>query len=310
LLQQVVMAADGTGDIFNGLPRRRETAIRFSEAGSSLTTREEYSMRRGHWGALAAVLVGGALQPTEAGAQTGFNGVITFVSARGAGKQDTFVQSTQGRKVRIDGLGPHRGGMIVDNDAKTLMIVDADKQQYMTMTEADAQQMQAMMAPMMDKMKQEQSKASGKFSFSKTGKTETVAGVPCEVWRGQHTGADGEKNEGEACVATGVGFALADLTFNNPMLQQHGPMHEQFEQYRQLVGDNKGILKATSVKNGKTTTELEAIKIERKAVGAETFAPPAGYKEIRMGDMMMQAHKAMQGHANPGKPDTTGQPQR
>jgi hypothetical protein len=119
-------------------------------------------------------------------------------------------------------------------------------------------------------------------------------------------------------VATGVGFALADLTFNNPMLQQHGPMHEQFEQYRQLVGDNKGILKATSVKNGKTTTELEAIKIERKGLGADTFSPPAGYKEIRMGDMMMQAHKAMQmhqggekeGHGYSGKPDTSGQPQR
>jgi Domain of unknown function (DUF4412) len=273
-------------------------------------------MRRRYWGALAALLVGGALQSTEAGAQTGFNGVITFVSARGAGKQDTFVQYTQGRKVRIDGLGPNRGGMIVDNDAKTLMIVDAGKQQYMTMTEADAQQMQAMMAPMMDKMKQEQSKQdSGKLSFSKTGKTETVAGVPCEVWRGRYSAAEGEKNEGEACVATGVGFALADLTFNNPLLQQHGPMHEQFEQYRQLVGPNKGILKATSIKNGKTTTELEAIKIERKALGAGTFAPPAGYKEIRMGDMMMQAHKAMERHQGGeeeghGKPDTSGQSQR
>jgi len=66
------------------------------------------------------------------------------------------------------------------------------------------------------------------------------------------------------------------------------------EQYRQLVGGNKGILKATSIKDGKSTTDFEATKIEPKVVSDSVFAPPPGYKEIRMADMMMQAHGARQ----------------
>ena len=194
--------------------------------------------------------------PGAVGAQTGFNGVITFVNDGKAGKQDTFVQYTKGHKLRLDGFGKSHGWMILDNDAKLMMIVDPDKKQYMTMTEADAKQMQAMMGPMMERMKKRRAEheKKGKLDFANTGKTETVAGVRCEVWRGAYTNEDGDTDEGEACVAPGVGFALGDLTYNNPMTQAGGGASEQFEQYRQLVGGNKGILKATSTKNGKPRT--------------------------------------------------------
>jgi hypothetical protein len=249
----------------------------------------------------AAMPAGGAV------AQTGFNGVITFVNEGSAGKQDTFIQYTKGHKVRLDGFGSHKGAMIVDNDAKVMMMVDPEKKQYMTMTEEDAKQMQAMMGPMMERMKQQQSKkAGGKLSFAKTGKTEMVAGVPCEVYRGEYVDEDGDKDEGEACVATGVGFALDALTFNNPMVQQGGAGYDRMQQFRELVAGNKGILKAKSFKDGKIKTDMEAIKIERKAPGDDMFTPPADYKEIRMADMMMQAHNAMKGmkeKANPGQGD-------
>ena len=39
---------------------------------------------------------------------------------------------------------------------------------------------------------------------------------------------------------------------------------------------------------------MEATKIERKVVSDDAFKPPAGYKEIRMADMMMKAQKSMQ----------------
>ena len=242
---------------------------------------------RSSWSALSvlAVLAAG---PVAAHAQTGFDGVITFVNAGSSGQQDTFVQYTKGHKLRLDGFGRSHGAMIVDNDAKLMMIVDPDKKQYMTMTEADAKQMQAMMGPMMERMKKRRAERgdAGKLDFANTGKTETVAGVRCQVWHGAYTDPNGDKREGEACIAPGVGFALADLTYNNPMLQAGGPAHEEFEQYRQLVGGNKGILKATSVKDGTPRTELEAIKVDRTTVADSLFAPPAGYKEIRMGDMM------------------------
>lgn len=260
---------------------------------------------RGTWRAAAVLLLGGSLPPLTAEAQTGFNGVITFETDR-SGKQDTFVQYTKGHKVRIDGFGSDSGWMIIDNDAKAMMVVQPKKQQYFTMTQEDARQMQAMMGPMMERMKQRRSKEEnkGKLDFANTGKTETVAGVRCQVWHGAYTDEDGDKDEGEACVAPGVGFALADLTYNNPMMQAGGVGHDQFEQYRQLVGGNKGILKATSIKKGKPRTELEAIKIERKVVGDELFAAPAGFKEMRMGDMMMKAQKSMQKPPAQEKPES------
>jgi membrane peptidoglycan carboxypeptidase len=278
------------------------------EAGrTEATLREEQLMMRRYCRAVGVLLVAAAMPAGSALAQTGFNGVITFVNEGSAGKQDTFVQYTKGHKVRLDGFGSQRGAMIVDNDAKVMMMVDPEKKQYMTMTEEDAKQMQAMMGPMMERMKQQQSKkadAGAKVSFAKTGKTETVAGVPCEVYRGEYVEEDGDKDEGEACVATGVGFALDALTFNNPMVQRGGAGYDRMQQFRDLVGGNKGILKAKSFQDGKVKTDMEAIKIERKSPGDDMFTPPAGYKEIRMADMMMQAHNAMKGmKTNPGQGD-------
>jgi len=254
-------------------------------------------MKRGSWATVAVLLVATTVPHGVAVAQTGFNGVITFLNEGSSGKQDTFVQYTKGRKVRFDGFGSSKGSMIVDNDAKVMMMVDPEKKQYMTMTEDDAKQMQAMMGPMMERMKQQSKKADpGKFSFTKTGTTETVAGVPCEDYKGEYVDADGEKSDGEACVAVGVGFALDALTFNNPMIQQGGAGYDRMQQFRALVAGNKGILKAKSYKDGKLKTDMEAVKIDKTSPADTVFAPPAGYKEIRMADMMMQAHKAMGEH--------------
>jgi hypothetical protein len=240
---------------------------------------------------MAAVAAG--MTPATLAAQTGFNGVITFNSSHG-GKPTTFVQTTKGHKVRLDGMGGEKGAMVVDGDAKVMMMVEPEKKQYFTMTEEDMKQSQAMMAPMLERAKAAKShKQPGKYSFSNTGRTETVAGVPCQVWHGVYTGDEGKKDEGDACVANGVGFALAELTFANPMAQRGGTGYEQFEQYRQLVGGNKGILKVTKVEDGKPVTEMEATKIERKLVSDDAFKPPAGYTEVKMGDMMRQAQNAM-----------------
>ncbi len=245
------------------------------------------------WRTAVVLLAAAGLLPGAAAAQTGFNGVITFQGDH-SGKQGTFVQTTKGHKVRIDGFGSDSGSMIVDNDAKVMMMIEPEKKQYMLVTQDDMRQMQAMMGPMLERMKQRQgADKEGSFNFTKTGKSETVAGVPCEVYRGSYVDGEGKNSEGEACVATGVGFALADIMANNPMLQQSG-RHDMMERYRQLVGGNKGILKATTIKDGKPTTEFQATKIEPKVVSDAVFAPPAGYKEVRLADMMMQAHGAME----------------
>ena len=245
-------------------------------------------MRAIHWGTAAVLSAAAWLAGSGAAAQTGFNGVITFTNYSNSGKASTFVQTTKGRKVRLDGMGgSEQGSMIVDGDAKVMMMVEPAKKQYITMTDEDMKQTQAMMGPMMEKRSE-----SGKYSFSNTGRTETVAGVPCQVWRGVRTN-QGKQEEGEACVANGVGFALAELTFANPMAHRGGAGYEQYEQFRQLVGGNRGILKVTKIEDGKPVPQMVATKIERKPVSDDAFKPPAGFTEVKMGDMMKQAQGAM-----------------
>jgi len=261
-------------------------------------------MRRS-WKTVAVLLVASPVPIGVLAAQSSFNGVITFLSKGESGRQDTFVQYTKGNKVRLDGFGATHGAMIIDNDAKVMMMVDPDKKQVMTMTEDDANQMQAMMGSMMKQPGKED--ASDKASFTKTGKSETVAGVRCEIYHGVYVEDDGDKDEGDACVATGVGFRLDAVTFNNPMLQRGGAAAGRMQQFRQLVAGNKGILKAKSYKDGETQTDMEAVKIEPKALGDDVFGVPPGYKEVRLADMMAGAMKGMKmNHGNPqhGEPDT------
>jgi hypothetical protein len=262
-------------------------------------------MRRS-WETVAVLLVAAPMPLRTLTAQSTFNGVITFLSSGESGRQDTFVQYTKGNKVRLDGFGASHGSMIIDNDAKVMMMVDPDKKQVMTMTEDDAKQMQAMMGSMM-KHPEKDDESTGKASFTKTGKTETVAGATCEIYHGVYVEADGEKNEGDACIAPAVGFRLDAVTFNNPMLMHGGAGAARMQQFRQLVAGNKGILKAKSYEGGKLKTDMEAVKIEPKALGDDMFGVPPGYKEVRLADMMagaMNHMKMNQGNPQHGQPDT------
>lgn len=228
-------------------------------------------------------------------AQTGFDGVITFRQDRD-GKLSTFVQTTKGRKVRLDGFGSDSGSVIVDGDAKVIMMVQPRQKKYLVMTEEDAKQMAAMMGPVAERMKAEHSETEpGSISFANTGRKETVAGVSCEVWHGTYSGGQkAGKQQGDACLAQGVGFALAEIIDAVPVMKRGQPGWGQMEQYRELTAGGKGILKASTTADGKATTELEATKIEPKVVSDDAFKPPAGFQEIRVGEMMMNAMKQMQ----------------
>ena len=231
--------------------------------------------------ALAALSLGAA----PAVAQTAFEGVITFRLTEPNGKQTEMIQTTKGRRLRIDGMAESpRGpgvGMIMDGDAgRMVMLMPADKR-AMVMTKADMDRMAAMAKEMgVD----DEAAAAGKApDFKKTGRTETVAGVRCEVWAGAF--ADGDrKREGEVCLADGVGFAVLDAMASNPMLGRGAS--NVLARYRSLVGPNKGILKIVAIEGGVRKVQLEATQIERKSVDDAAFAIPAGYTEVNMGQMM------------------------
>lgn len=111
-------------------------------------------MRIMRWATVAAAIAAGSLPAGESAAQTGFDGVITFMQQGSSGKPTTVVQTSKGRKLRLDGFGADSGAMIIDGDAKTMMMIQPKERQYVVMTEEDAKQMAAMMGPMSERMKQ------------------------------------------------------------------------------------------------------------------------------------------------------------
>ncbi len=241
-----------------------------------------------------------AIGATPVAAQTGFEGVITFRQLKKSdGTYTMMVQTTKGHKVRWQGMGGDSSVMIFDGDAHSMIVVQPEKKIYMTVTEADMEQMAAMMKPMADRMKDKKSgsdKDKDKdfdIDVKNTGRTETVAGVRCEVWHGTTT-EDGKKKEGEACVAPGVGLAVYDFMVNNPMTRgQKGRFDTMMAKYKQVLSGGKGLLKMTTIENGKTTVDMEATKIEKRSVSDDAFKPPAGYTGQSMGQMMMQAQQQM-----------------
>lgn len=246
--------------------------------------------------ACALALTTVVVAPVPAAAQTGFEGVITFQQYhKSDGTHSTMVQTTKGHKVRWDGMGGQGSTMIFDGDSHTMIIVEPGKKSYMTVTQADMDQMAAMMKPMADRMKQKKgSDDDFKVDLKNTGRTETVAGTRCEVWHGTTT-EDGKAKEGEACVAKGVGFAVYDVMLNNPMTRQmRGSMEESMAKYKEMMSGGKGLLKMTSIEDGKPTVDMVATKIERKSVSDDAFKPPAGYTGQSMGQMMQHAAQQMQ----------------
>ena len=149
-------------------------------------------------------LAGLAQARSDGGRAAGFNGVITFRATKRREAGHVRSDDEGPNKVRLDGFGSSQGTMIIDNDAKIMIIVEPDEEAVHDddpgRRQADAGHDGA------DDGAHEASSARRirrKYKFEKTGKTEIVAGAPCEVWHGEYSGEDGEKDEGEACVAHG-----------------------------------------------------------------------------------------------------------
>ena len=255
---------------------------------------------------IAAVAL--AASAARADAQAGFEGISTFVMrSKQGGKIDTIQQTTKGKSVRMDGMnrsGKNGGGMIIDGDKKRFIVIDDNDKTAMIMSQADQEKMKAMtegMTANMPKSRPAQAAAEKGMDIVKTGRMETVAGVRCEVYHGVSTGKD-NKSEGDICVADGVGFGMFSAFASNPMFQQSG--NKQFDQFRKMLGDGKGVIKATSTENGKSYVSIELIKLDKKKVADSAFEPPAGYQVRSMGDMMQGAADAMEKmkKARGGKP--------
>ncbi len=226
-------------------------------------------------------------------AQAQVDGVATFVTRTEHGqKSDTVYQTTKGKNLRMDGFGGDKGGggMIIDAEKNRIIVLDASQKTAMVMTKEDQERMRAMSEGMLAGRKKPAVPEFTEPTITKTGRTETVAGVRCE-WYHVVTDRKGKTEEGDACIGE-VGFGIFQAMMSNPMFQGR-QSNNRWEHLRKMVGEGKGLVKATTIEDGKPYVSLELIKLERKSVPASTFEPPAGYKIQSMGDMLQKASGAL-----------------
>ena len=145
--------------------------------------------------------------------------------------------------------------MIIDGTAKTRTVIMPTRRMYMTVPYDPS----ARKPPVGEKPQ---------VTWTRSGKTETVAGVLCEVIHGSGV-EDGKPKEADLCVAKGIGFGGSTGA---------GPFGEALAEFAGLDHTpGEGIVKVTSIEGGKSQVELELIKVDRRSLAAADFQPPAGY---------------------------------
>jgi hypothetical protein len=208
-------------------------------------------------------------------AQSGFEGVIQFKSHFEDEGERTMVQMSKGSKIRFEQHGGESDGetsvAIFDLTSRSMLVLLPTQHAYMSMdlrAQAKAAKKDTAAHPT----------DRNAVKFNRTGRTETVAGVPCEIYHATGT-EDGEPMEGDACLAKGVGFAMFEVASAlKDDEQSQDPVMGMFEEF---VRQDLHVIKMTELKGGKPTVTLEAIKIERKPLDPSLFAPPAGFTEMK-----------------------------
>lgn len=240
---------------------------------------------------ILGVLAGSSLNPALIVAQSGFTGTLlirTTVHAR----QDTMTQRTKGRRTRFDYLCDlvRSCTMIVDGDAHVAWIVEHDRKVYLTITQADDKQLEAMQLTLGAMLEAKAGSDLWDFrglKFAKTGKSEELAGLRCEVWIGRGAGDD----ESEACLGTGgVGIALellADPVAESTSVTGYTETGLPRDRLR------SGLLRIRLVKNGRPST-IEVIRVARAAVNDTLFAPPVGYTEVLAADIIKRMQASLE----------------
>ncbi|MDQ6829729.1 MAG: DUF4412 domain-containing protein [Gemmatimonadota bacterium] len=219
-----------------------------------------------------------------AGAQA-TTGVVTFRVNHAGAPSETITQSIKGNRMRLDmsregSSADKQGAMIMDNDAHTTTVIIPERKQYMVMSANDV----TGMGPMRPRPVPSSSMMPADLKIEKTGRTEVVAGVKCDVYHGSSM-KNGKKEEGEVCVADGVGFAILQMA-NGGMMGGAARSIPQMDQFRDLLKGGRGILKITQIVDGKPVVQLEAIKIDRSAPSDAVFAPPSDYTKFDPSSMM------------------------
>ena len=198
--------------------------------------------------------------------------------------------------VAFTGEDDKAGQLIVDSAAGTTTFVSSEDKSYFVITKEMMQGMAGMMQGMAGMMRRHGADSSGSDEPKATitpGGSSVVAGISCQVFH--YVANDDKHTTGDVCLARGVGMGLFNM---NPFAGMGGMGMRQQErqgiqdrlrrmgQVGQMLQQGYGILKATSFEDGKPKGSIEVTSLERGTPPASAFAPPPGYTEKNMGDMM------------------------
>jgi Domain of unknown function (DUF4412) len=194
-----------------------------------------------------------------------FEGEITMTTSGGGNDQThTVVYLVKGQKMRFNTPVRAPGGgnayVIVDSSTKKMISVTDSNKTAMVMDMNNnpmnpAGGAQAALAA-----------AAPKATVDKTGKTDTVAGYSCDVWKATSDNGD----HSDLCVAKGISF----------------PDFGTKQVWTSYLGDGFPLRAVTTDAAGKEKHRMDVTKIDKKSVDDSQFAVPAGYKTMDMGDMM------------------------
>lgn len=214
------------------------------------------------WLPILAVLL---LAATPAVAQ--FEGIVTMRTTDQDGKSNDMQFQVKGDLARVD--MPGAGYMVVDGASGRMLSVMDERKMYTVLD----------MAEMARGPLQEEMKAAKVTSL---GKTETIAGRTCELWRAENATRG---TVTELCLARGMGnFAMGES----------GRLAFGSAEWQKALKGGAFPLRTVTTANGKTTSSMLATKIEPKKLDAVSFEPPRGYQKLDIG--------AMRGMAPPAAP--------
>ncbi len=208
-------------------------------------------------------------------AQRGFEGTVTYRLTGDRGPSD-LTWSVKGEKARLDmsGMGGQEMFLVLDAGTGAVTSVMPAHKMYMTMD----------FRAMAHHPNSGEPARESPPKVTPTGRTETVAGKTCENY------LVGDKQDLEVCAAKGMGFFMAP---QGPMGRGRGPLAalggmEQLArdpQYAKLAAEGFFPLRVTRLEGGQRTVIMEATRIEARPLDPALFEIPAGYTEMKMGEM-------------------------
>lgn len=197
-----------------------------------------------------------------------FEGSVSYTMGE---KQTPMTQTYKGAMVRTDMTSPRGSAvMIMDMNAKTMKMLVPQQKMYMSMDMNS------------DKMEGMEHGPRKPPKITDTGKTETIAGKECEVYR--FAKEEGKPDTMEMCSAKGMGFFMVG---RGPMGRGQGPEADMSEvsanpELMKTFKDGFFPLRISKIDGANLKPVLLATKIEAKSVDASTFAVPSDYTEMKM----------------------------